>query len=420
MRTYTWAHYGIVSRPRRRAVAGVATTETQQTQSQPGRIATPVRRLVKLLLFAFVVIHFVLPQIAGVRRSIHLLEHVNLWLVLLGMCLEAVSIMCYTNLTRAVLPRGKAPPYFTLLRIQLSTLAVSHVVPGGSAAGGALGYRLLTREGLSGTDAAFAQAAQGIGSAVILNLLLWLALIVSIPLHGYNPLYLAAAIIGVVLIGGFAAIILLLMRGDRRAANVVHALARRIPILDADKAEQVVLRLATRLKTLVRDRAMILRGILWDLGFWLFTAAPLWVFVGAFGHWVRLDGLLIAFGLGYVVAALPITPSGLGLVEGMMIPLLVLFGTDRGVATLGVLTYRLVNFWLPIPIGGLCYLSLEAQNERRLAAEGRAAARRRRREEELAELAEQSLRDAEDPHHWAERHGLKVHHPSDRDAPPAD
>ena len=399
----------------------MATTETQQTQSQPGRIATPVRRLVKLLLFAFVVIHFVLPQIAGVRRSLHLLEHVNLWLVLLGMCLEAISIMCYTNLTRAVLPRGKAPPYFTLLRIQLSTLAVSHVVPGGSAAGGALGYRLLTREGLSGTDAAFAQAAQGIGSAVVLNLLLWLALIVSIPLHGYNPLYLAAAIIGVVLIGGFAAIVVLLMRGDRRAANVVHAFARRIPILDEDKAEQVVLRLATRLKTLVKDRDMILRGILWDLGFWLFTAAPLWVFVGAFGHWVRLDGLLIAFGLGYVVAALPITPSGLGLVEGMMIPLLVLFGTDRGIATLGVLTYRLVNFWVPIPIGGLAYLSLEAQNERRLA-QGRAAARRRREEElaELAELAEQSLRDAEDPHHWAERHGFKVHRPGEREPPPAD
>ena len=52
-------------------------------------------------------------------------------------------------------PRHPAP-YLTLLRINLSTLAVSHVVPGGAAVGGALGFRLLTRFGLSGTDAAFA------------------------------------------------------------------------------------------------------------------------------------------------------------------------------------------------------------------------------------------------------------------------
>ena len=139
------------------------------------RLVTPVRRLVQLLLVAFVVIHFVLPQIAGARRTLSLLGGVDLRLIVLGVALEAASILCYTNLTRTMIPRGHAPRFPTLLRIQLSTLAVSHVVPGGSAAGGALGYRLLTRGGLSGTDAAFAIAAQGIGSAVVLNLLLWLA-----------------------------------------------------------------------------------------------------------------------------------------------------------------------------------------------------------------------------------------------------
>jgi uncharacterized protein (TIRG00374 family) len=325
---------------------------------------TPLRRLVRPLLVAFVVIYFVLPQVAGVRRSLHLLAGVNLWLVALAVALEAGSILSYANLTRAMIPRGRAPAYGTVLRVQLSTLALSHVVPGGGAAGGALGFRLLTRRGLSGTDAAFAMAAQGIGSAVVLNLLLWLGLLVSVPVRGYNPLYATAAVVGVVLIGGFGLLVLLLLRGERRAAVVLGAIASRLPLLDERAVHLVVLRLAARLQTLASDRRRLRRGILWDLAFWLGTAGALWVFVDAFGHRVPVDGLVVSFGLAYVLAALPITPAGLGVVEATMIPLLTFFGCDRGVATLGVVAYRLVNFWLPIPLGFLAYLSLQVVDER--------------------------------------------------------
>jgi uncharacterized protein (TIRG00374 family) len=371
------------------------------------RLVTPVRRLAQLLLVAFVVIHFVLPQIAGARRTLSLLGGVDLRLIALGVALEAASILSYTNLTRTMIPRDNAPPFFTLLRIQLSTLAVSHVVPGGSAAGGALGFRLLTRSGLSGTDAAFAIATQGIGSAVVLNLLLWLGLIVSLVRGGpgYNPLYLTAALVGVVLIGGFSALVVLLMRGERRAARVMRTVARRLPFLDEESIHQLVLRLAARLQMLAADRSRLLRGILWDLAFWLCTAGSLWVFLGAFGHWERIDGLIVAFALAYVLAAIPITPAGLGVVEATMIPLLTLFGADRGVATLGVVAYRLVNFWLPIPVGFLAYLSLEVEQD---SAEGRRRAAERRRAGELFRLTERGLQEAEDRRSWAERHGVRI------------
>ena len=95
------------------------------------------------------------------------------------------------------------------------------------------------------------------------------------------------------------------------------------------------------------------------MGFWLCDAGSLFVFVGAFGHWVNPDGLLVAYGVAYVVAAIPITPGGLGVVEVTLTSILVGFGTPRGIATLGVVAYRLINFWLPIPLGGLAYLSLQ-------------------------------------------------------------
>ena len=371
------------------------------------RLPAPVKRLALLLVVGFVVIHFLLPQVAGLHRDLTLIAQVKLRFVALAVALELASILAYTRLTRAVLPHG-APGQGTLLRIQLSTLAVSHIVPGGNAAGSALGYRLLSQRGVNGTDAAFALATQGIGSAVVLNLILWLGLLVSIPLRGYNPLYATAGLVGVVLIGGFGLVVLLLLRGDTWAVGLLRGAARKVPFLDEDRVAAVAEQLAARLQTLVADRPLVVRAAGWAAANWLLDAASLWVFVGAFGHWVSIDGLIVAFGLANVLAALPVTPAGLGVVELVLVPTLVGFGTPRGVAILGVLAYRLVNFWLPIPAGGLAYLSL------------RAGKLRGRRAEELRRLAEESLQEAEDRRAWAERHGVRVGHRPAADDPAED
>jgi hypothetical protein len=46
-------------------------------------------------------------------------------------------------------------------------------------------------------------------------------------------------------------------------------------------------------------------------------------------------------------------------VEATVSSILVGFGTPRTIAIWGVIGWRLVNFWLPIPVGGAAYLSLK-------------------------------------------------------------
>lgn len=65
-----------------------------------------------------------------------------------------------------------------------------------------------------------------------------------------------------------------------------------------------------------------------------------------------------------LLALLPVTPGGLGLVEGAAVPLLVSFGTPHGSALLGVLTWRLFGFWLTIPLGLLAYAWLRTSSRR--------------------------------------------------------
>jgi len=324
----------------------------------PRWLPRPVRRITKILLFAFVVQFLVLPQVNGTRKAIRLLGHVNLPYLVAGVALEAAAIVSYALLTRAVLPHEGSPSLFTLLRVQLSTLGFSHVAPGGAAAGSPLGYRLLTNAGVAGPEAGFALATQGMGSAVVLNVLLWLALVVSIPLNGFNPIYLAAAVVGVLAIGAFALLVVTLTRGEEKSARVLSAVASHLPLVDRHVVTELVHRVAERLRELGTDRQLLARAAGWAAANWLFDAASLWVFVAAYGHRVPVVGLLVAFGLANVLAAIPITPGGLGVIEAVLTSTLVGFGTPSAIAILGVATYRLLNFWLPIPLGALAYLTL--------------------------------------------------------------
>ena len=100
-------------------------------------------------------------------------------------------------------------------------------------------------------------------------------------------------------------------------------------------------------------------------GNWIFDAAALWLCVRGFGFSLGYVELIVAFGLAAVLASVPITPSGLGVVEGVLVPTLVAFGCPAPAAVLGVLGWRVVNFWLPIPLGGAAYLALHAESRKR-------------------------------------------------------
>jgi hypothetical protein len=100
-------------------------------------------------------------------------------------------------------------------------------------------------------------------------------------------------------------------------------------------------------------------SLTWATLNWLLDAASLWCFVAAFGRFVNPVELFAAYGIANVAGALPVTPGGLGVVDSIAPLLLVSFGVTRSVATLGVLGWRLVNFWLPIPVGAIAYVSLK-------------------------------------------------------------
>ena len=126
------------------------------------RIPPQVRYAVSIGVVIFLLEYLVLPEVASARRDVHVLGQVNVISLGVAVGLEAAALVAYAR-SRARCSPPTRRRFGVQLRINMSSLALSHVVPGGTAPGGALAYRLLSDEGVSGSVAAFGLAAQGIG-----------------------------------------------------------------------------------------------------------------------------------------------------------------------------------------------------------------------------------------------------------------
>jgi len=172
-------------------------------------LVKPLRRGVLIFALVLIIEYLVVPELVGASKDLYLLGQVNAAWLAAGLILEGLSLFCYGLLTQAVLPPGSHNPGLSrLFRIDLSAAAVAHVLPAGTLGSAGIGYRLFTAEGIKGNDAAVMMATKGLGSTVVLNVLLWLSLVVSIPLAGFHPIYVTVAVTGAVVLLAVAALAL--------------------------------------------------------------------------------------------------------------------------------------------------------------------------------------------------------------------
>jgi len=324
----------------------------------------------------------VVPQLAGTRDALNLVGDLNPFLLVAGAAAEVASLACVAHLVRTLLTVEDRPPVWTVNRIVLAARATSRVVPGGAAAGGVLTYRLLRRVGVPTDHAGFSVGTQSLESAAVLVAILFTAMVVSIPLSGVNTAYLIVASIGAALLAGVGWLVVTVSRG--RSVGVLRRIAGWSRVLDPDRVEGLIRTLGGRIEELTRAPRELARHVGWSAAYWMLDAAALGIFLAAYGHWTRPDALLVAFCVANIVAVLPITPGGLGVMEVTLTAALVGFGVDPSIALLGVVSWRLVNYWLPIPVGAAAYLSL------RVGRPGRGAG------EELEELTDEARVEAEE------------------------
>jgi uncharacterized protein (TIRG00374 family) len=308
------------------------------------------------LLVAFVSLYLLWPSLGEIFNQWRSLAELKPQWVAVALGVEALSFVSTWELQRIALQTKR---WFPVATSQLAGNAFGRIIPGGVAAAGALQYRMLVRAGIPGARIASSLAAVSallFGAVLALPLLSLPAILGGTPVASglANAAFLGAAVFVLMLAGGAVVFVwdrplALVGRWLERALNAT--LRRRRPV--AGLAD----RLLEERNTLRSAFGRRWEGaVLAAAGKSIFDYLALVACLRAVGAEPNPSLVLLAYVAGALLAMLPFTPGGLGFVEAGLVGMLVLAGVGGTAAAVATLAYRLVSFWLPIPVGGAGYV----------------------------------------------------------------
>ena len=303
-----------------------------------------------LLLFTGVCIYLLLPKLTEVFEAWKRLDEIDLrWLpVIIGG--EVASFATIWGMQKLALP---AASWFAVINTHLAGNAFNRITPLGGVTGAALQARMLADAGVPPASATSAMATQSILGSVALGALPLCILPLLIVTGTSTPDALRTATwIGTAVFVMLAAIFVVLLWTRRLLAwigqsiEVVGGWVGRRP--RAGIGERLVIE---------RDAIRQILGSRWpeaialSIGRWIFEYIVLLTILVAIGAAPNPVLVLLAMTVGALLNLIPLTPGGIGFVEVGLTGTLIAAGVATKAALLATLAFRLMTFWIPLPIG---------------------------------------------------------------------
>lgn len=299
----------------------------------------------------------VFALVAAISRRHELGQAFNLfgrirwqWL-LIAVGFEVASLIAFARLQRLLLRAGGVEVGVgTMVEITLAGNALAMSLPGGAAWAAAWAFGQLRRRGAEPALAGWVVLMAG----ALASYALFLLLVVGALLAGAHGPAKQFRFVGLALacIPPAAGVLALAAhRSPRVRSTLGGAWQSMCRSWLGRRALPSVERFVERIKG-VRHRPWQ-----WAEAFglalfnWLATCACLAAVIIALGGHVPWRAVLVAYTLAQVAASIPITPGGLGIVEGSLTALLVAYGMQTDLALASVLLFRVVSFWALVPVG---------------------------------------------------------------------
>jgi uncharacterized protein (TIRG00374 family) len=329
------------------------------------------RRVLAVLaavVLMIVAIYVVFPKVVGLNVTFDKFDEATWYWLVVAFCMPVVSYGGYTVITRSVYgQRGPAElerRWDTRVSalVTLASLAASALFSAAGAGGIALTYWAMRKSGMSRRRAACRLVAFNVITygVYLLTVIVFGVLLAAQVLPGQDAV--SVTIIPAALAGGCVLILALvaLVPDDleRRLRDWelrprLAKFARRLAAVPATLA------LGTRTAVdHVRDRRLGPPALAGAILFWAGNIATLWATFKAFGVSVPFGVLVQGFFVGMAANLMPSPAAGVGTVDAGLIGAFVVFGQDADAVFPAVLVFRLIGFWMPIPLGIVAYLRM--------------------------------------------------------------
>lgn len=326
----------VLARSRRAIAAATATTEV--TVIGPARTAL---RNLGLLAAGAIAVYLLLGQVGQAKQTIRLLRTPNPgWIAATG-----VAMVC-TYLAAAVALMGSTTMHLPLRRtlsVQFAATFSNRLAPAGLG-GMATNVRYLERAGSERPAALAAITVNTLAGLIVHVIAIAAVLPAAGPISTVDidpPRYWPAlvAVMATMSIGG------------------VIVLIRFLPANIGARVRAALRSLADVLTSPPRALAVFAGSA----GITATHVAALYCSMRAFGSHIPITDVTAVYLGASAIAATSPTPGGLGALEAGLVAGLAHVGVPASIAVVGVLTYRLVTYWIPVLPGAFAFRSLRAR-----------------------------------------------------------
>jgi putative heme transporter len=270
--------------------------------------------------------------------------------VLVGVVVEAGSYLSLVQVQRVLLRAGQVKIALRpMAAITLAADAIANSLPAGTAIATVFSFRQFRCRGADEAIAGWSVVANFVAGAVTLAVVAALGAVVA-GAEGAS-LDLVGPIVGALALALVMGAIFVQKRALVRTVSAAVSLSRRLTSWPRDRLAARISRIIVRVTVVRLSPGKVTSVLGWGLGNWMLDCSCLAVSFLAVGAGVPWKGLLLAYGAGQLASSLPITPGGLGVVEGSLTIALVAFGGSASSTVAAVLLYRLISFWLTLPLG---------------------------------------------------------------------
>jgi uncharacterized protein (TIRG00374 family) len=321
-----------------------------------------------LILLLVVAIYVLFPKVLGFDEAVEKLDEGTWYWVAVAIGFNIAAFAAYVALFRGVLGGMREDEVRRRLNVRASYqitmagLAATRIFSAAGAGGIALTYWALRRAGMPRRRSACRMVAFLVLMYSVYTgaLLLFGVLLRTGVLPGSAPF--GGTVVPAVVAGSVMAVFLLIALipedVERRLESWSTGYRRPTFLSRVAKGPATV---ATGVRTAIAYVRHPSRGALavaGAVGFWAANIGILWASFEAFGGDVPFGVLVQGFFVGMAANLIPSPAGGVGSVDAGMIAAFVLFDIPTAVVFPGVLLYRVIAFWLPIPPGIVAYFQL--------------------------------------------------------------
>jgi hypothetical protein len=328
-------------------VAALAPESAPESVRRQSRVAVLGRRTATAVVIV-VTVASAWTHRQQLGAGFHLLGHLSWGWLPAALVFQGASVVDFALLQRRLLVAGHVNISATdMTKISVAANAISASLPGGAAWSAPWTWRQLRRRGADRPLATWVV----LGAGVLSSLALFVIVVAGVELAGdHGPVaslrWLARGLAAIVVM----ACALLWAAGARHR--------RQLP------SDGRLVRAYERIRVVRLSPGAWAGALVLALANWLLDMACLMACVAAIGAPIDWRDVVVVYALTQLIAVLPLTPGGLGVVEAGLTALLVSYGTPAAAAIATVVLYRALTFWTLVPAGWAMWWQLERRKSR--------------------------------------------------------